>query len=804
MPPTRTVDTPVPDAPGHPGREGNPDEELFFRVSSGLKRIIGRDLITNEFVAIFELVKNSFDAGAGRVEIAFVEDRVYVVDDGKGMSRSDIDEKWLFVAYSAKRDGTEDDQEEADYRDKIGAPRAYAGNKGVGRFSCDRLGSKLRLQSRTQNEAPVEVIEVDWDRFEEDDKEEFVAVPVHYETAADFELPRTVEAPTTGTALEIWDLRQGWTRDKLLSLKSALSKLINPFGASSDDFLITITAPGEEEADREAIQEASDEDDGPVRTVNGPVENFIFETLSERTTHLLVQVSDDGASLESRLVDRGETIYEIREPNPYPALADSEFSCHLFYLNKSAKATFTRRIGVQPVRFGSVFLFRNGFRVYPVGEEGDDSFQIDRRKQQSYARYLGTRDLIGRIDVTGSEDLFKEATSRDQGLIRTSAYVQLEECFREKCLKRLERYVVDVTWLQKADKDREDISLLLGDRTSARVTDLVARLADTEDIELLNYSPNLVRILDEKAADFETSLSALKIVADKVQDTELSREIKLAEERYQEMKRAEQEARETAERERAARQAAEARAEQAEAAKGAAESAYEEEKKRSLFLASMTTADADTVINLHHQIGIYSAEIQQNVANQLDRIRHGETLSQDDLVTVFERIAFKNQQVLAVSRFATRANFRLDSENIEADLVDFVVEYLDEVYPVYADRVDIHVENEARGLVRKFKPIEVTMVLDNLVSNARKAGASEVSFRLTQRSPSEIEVIVTDDGAGFDVSELERVFEKGFTTTSGSGLGLYYARFILDQMGGSIAADPDYALGARLVLRIPK
>ena len=363
---------------------------------------------------------------------------------------------------------------------------------------------------------------------------------------------------------------------------------------------------------------------------------------------------------------------------------------------------------------------------------------------------------------------------------------------------------MDVAWLQRADKDREDISLLLGDRTSARVTDLVARLADSENVELLDYSPNLVRILDEKAADFETSLVALKIVADKVQDSELSHEIKLAEERYQEMKRAEQKARETAERERVARQAAEERAEQAEAAKGVVEVAYEEEKKRSLFLASMATADADTVINLHHQIGIYSAEIQQNIANQLDRIRHGEMLSQDDLVTVFERIAFKNQQVLAVSRFATRANFRLDSENIEADLVDFLVEYLSEVYPVYADRVDIYVENDARGLVRKFKPIEVTMILDNLVSNARKAGATEVSFSVSQRSPSEIEIAVEDNGSGLDVPDLQRVFEKGFTTTSGSGLGLYYARFILDQMGGSITADSGHADGARFVLRIPK
>jgi hypothetical protein len=46
------------------GRGKNAVARLHFDVSTGLKRVIGRDLITDDEVAIFELVKNSFDAGA--------------------------------------------------------------------------------------------------------------------------------------------------------------------------------------------------------------------------------------------------------------------------------------------------------------------------------------------------------------------------------------------------------------------------------------------------------------------------------------------------------------------------------------------------------------------------------------------------------------------------------------------------------------------------------------------------------------------------------------------------------------------
>ena len=63
--PTSTAKPPAGSERADRDQSGAGDEELYFRVSSGLKRIIGRDLITNEFVAIFELVKNSFDAGAG-------------------------------------------------------------------------------------------------------------------------------------------------------------------------------------------------------------------------------------------------------------------------------------------------------------------------------------------------------------------------------------------------------------------------------------------------------------------------------------------------------------------------------------------------------------------------------------------------------------------------------------------------------------------------------------------------------------------------------------------------------------------
>jgi len=62
---------------------------------------------------------------------------------------------------------------------------------------------------------------------------------------------------------------------------------------------------------------------------------------------------------------------------------------------------------VRSIDFGSIFLFLNGFRIAPYGDRGDDWLGIDVRKGQGSARYLGSRDLIGRIEVFDDEQLFK-------------------------------------------------------------------------------------------------------------------------------------------------------------------------------------------------------------------------------------------------------------------------------------------------------------------------------------------------------------------------------------------------------------
>lgn len=760
-----------------------------FRVSAGLKNLIGRELITDPLVAVFELVKNSFDAHATTVRLCFEDDRLIVTDNGKGMTRKSILDKWLFVGYSAKRDQSEDD----DYRHRLGTrSRNFAGDKGIGRFSCDSLGKRLSLYSCAEGNR-VQTMHLDWGRYEVDAKREIHEIPVTIGEMPGFDGVTQPPDDGVGTVLEIEELRHEWPRARLLDLRRGLAKLINPFRAASHDFRIELVAPAEDDADRRAK-------DG--QRVNGPIENTLLEVLKDKTTVLRATLSADNY-LETMIEDRGELIYHIREPNPYSSLRDLDIQADLFYLNRSAKTTFARRMGLPSARFGSIFVFRDGFRMFPIGEEYNDFFGLTRRKQQGTYRYLGSRDLIGRVDVPGASG-FEEATSRSQGLIHTPAVNDLVTFVVRKCVRRLERYVVDITWKDTDDRNSDDPSRLRLDRNRGPITQLVAHLADTKAVEVIDYNRDLVGMLDRRSGALEENLKSLAVLAEKTGDAALVERVAAANLQLGELKASEA----------AAVEAAEAAAQRAVAAEDRRRQALGQvasERERNRFLVAAQSLDEDTILNLHHQIMVHATGVQLWIKRMAGKIRDGMEVESGEWGDFLAAIAFQSSQILTAARFATKADYKAGVGVTDDNLVGYIRDYIEEVASLWAPRgIELECHGEVGAVRRHFRPIDVGIVIDNLVSNAAKANADRVvfAFQTTNRSRASFVMTVADDGDGWpkSIEPLEGVFEKGVTTTKGSGLGLYHVKQVITAMHGEIVAhDQPYSEivgGAHLTVRI--
>ena len=760
-----------------------------FTISSALKDVIGRDLITSDYVAIFELVKNAFDAHARNVNIIFEENTIVICDDGKGMSEEDIIAKWLFVAYSAKRTGEEDDSIPNDYRDAISRRRGYAGNKGIGRFSCDRLGEKLALYSRALGRDEVECLVVNWIDFEKDSKTKFDTINVDLSQVSEFpSLFSEVPQLTHGTVLVISDIRDNWDKEKVRRLRSYLGKLIDPFQSTSDLTIFT-----------HVMHEKWPD-------VEGKVGNQIIDLLDEKTAKIFVKISN--GKIHTTLHDRTVLIYEIEEDSPYSELKNSEVHANLYYLNRSAKQTFTIRMGVQPVQFGNIFLFVNGFRIYPIGEPADDTFEILRRKQQGQSRYLGPRDILGKIEVSAPPLVYREASSRDAGLTDTPAKVQLYEAIMKHVFLRLERYVVSVNWVDSLDHQRDDASGLRSDSARARIIRVIKAMVGTKKVRLLDYDRELVDIVNERSIEFEESMEGLALVAEKTGDKALLARIGRSRERYEELKRAEAEAKKRAEEEARARKIAEKRAVAAEQEAKKTGILLERVEKQAQLLLNAQSQGTDELQLLHHQVIIYSSEVQALAKRSMRRIASGKPPI-DSIRSDLEQIAFQNSRILTVTRMATQANFRLTADSIEADILQYMKEYVDNVVTMYSGVANASFESNDLDLQCEFKPIDVSIVIDNLVSNSQKANAHKIIFSC-RRAPTgnAVEIFVSDDGRGINskLVDILKIFERGYSGSKrGSGLGLYHARQVIEDMGGSIALDQNRSKpAAEFIIRLPR
>lgn len=750
-----------------------------FRVSSHLKDIIGRDLVTNEFVAIFELVKNSFDAGATNVDIEFYpEDHsITIVDDGHGMSRDDIRDKWLFVAFSEKAVKDLDS-----YRDKIKPAGQFAGSKGIGRFACDTLGEQLELYSITSESSEISKLKIDWTKFEKDSTNEFQSINVDLSDAAD--LPKIYNAKIPqehGTVLVIKNCRHSWDKDRIKRLRRDLAKLIDPFGTTTN---VAVSTWLIEDSDKR------------IDDVDGPVGNQIAELLQEKTSR--IEVIIEGKKILSTLFDRGRKIYSIREPSPYTDLDDTKIIGHIYFLNRSAKQTFTTRMGVRPIEFGSVFLFLNKFRIFPIGEEYDDTLGLNRRKQQGQSRYLGTRDIIGRVDISAPPKRFREVSSRDAGLVEDAHSRMLFEAIRKHMIFRLERYVVGVNWQDKKDQNRDSPEGLDTDNARERVLAIVGGLARSKEVEVIYYDKELVRVSDDPDQITNDALKAMSLVAESQGDISLLGQIEDAKHRIEELRLSREEARQVAH--------------QAIADRDRADAHIARLEQQAAFLGSSQDVDVERVQLLMHQATIHLGHVRSAIANAAHEIRviltsadTSEKVIEDlddmeDLLASIRQSAkrvsssiagasLSGDRLGAVLSFAPNIRIDLQTDKVHGDLLKFLSEYFEVRLVGVPGMPTATFDDGKASLIRDFSPVDIAVLVDNLLDNARKAKASKVEFKVTHKGQNSVTIKITDDGTGIDDRKVDssKMFERGYTgSQSGTGLGLYSVANILKNMNSSI------------------
>lgn len=388
-------------------------DRLAFRMHPRVLSALGRDLVTNDVVAVIELVKNAYDALATKVDVGFGtgEQGPYleISDDGHGMDRETIEEVWCVVATPFRK---KNPQAGRGLRS-----RPVTGDKGLGRLSAARLGTKLELVTKTIT-SPYLQIDLDWDELANSDD-------INRSTFEISEVDAVEGIGSHGTRIRISKLRTDWTPDRLGELRENLARLVSPF-STHRDFRIFLSAPGE---DSETVEiEAPDFLGRPKYAIRGHATErgdvqckYEYNPIGQGTRRgkALTRTWDD---IYRNLEDKSEFDKEGSRCGPFDFEIRAwdltpEDTLEISQRFDIAKSGIRRAIGANK----GVSVYRDEILVLPKSDDARDWLGLDLRRVSKVGTRLSTSQIVGYVRITKRHNPEIEDTSDRERLASNRA-----------------------------------------------------------------------------------------------------------------------------------------------------------------------------------------------------------------------------------------------------------------------------------------------------------------------------------------------------------------------------------------------
>jgi signal transduction histidine kinase len=192
-----------------------------IKAKSHILSLLGDELIGSDSLAIFELVKNAYDADAEKVTVTFfdlntTDQKIIIEDDGHGMNSKVIQDVWLTIGTDFKRG-----------KNRKVSPkfkRVSFGNKGVGRLAVHKLAKIITLETQTQGNLLSSRLKIDWKTLI--DSKEFIQ-----ELEVDVEdVSESLFKKGQGTRIILTNLTTTtWSKKNLKDLVRKIDNIKNPF-----------------------------------------------------------------------------------------------------------------------------------------------------------------------------------------------------------------------------------------------------------------------------------------------------------------------------------------------------------------------------------------------------------------------------------------------------------------------------------------------------------------------------------------------------------------------------------------------
>jgi signal transduction histidine kinase len=392
---------------------------------------LGSDLVTSDAVAVLELVKNGYDAGADWVAVRFIEDkehglRLEIEDNGSGMDRETVKDVWCLVATPFR-----EENKETKLNDGV---RRVTGSKGLGRLSAARLGKSLEMTTKKSRSECVQV-DVVWDDLAKAGTLDNCTVELSEGDQSKLET-------STGTILRIFALNANWNdgddgKRKVDELREGLSRLKPPF-EKSRKFTVLLRAPDSEDEAQEISGSVLLEN--PVYRIKGNISgkgkldcDYTFapgtgKGRSENFTQSWDTLKEDIARSDPRAKTFGDApvcgpfAFEIRAWDLDPDSVTE--AMERFQITKKSE------VRAQIRAFKGISLYRDRVLVLPKGEGARDWLGLDLRRVSKTGTRMSTSQIVGYVEVSADANPRILDTSDRERLARNPEVEQFELLLR--------------------------------------------------------------------------------------------------------------------------------------------------------------------------------------------------------------------------------------------------------------------------------------------------------------------------------------------------------------------------------------
>ena len=385
----------------------NDHEHVRFTVDAGLINRLGQELVSRQETAVSELVKNAYDADATETKLVFVNSSspggtLIIKDNGNGMSRNQLIDGFMRISSN----------------DKIENPlspiygRKRAGQKGIGRFAVQRLGTVLNILTKSPHNDKAFSVTIDWDKYESHSNLIEISHTIE-QKSVDFE---------KGTILTISKLRDKWTEAAVRRIYRYVMDIMQPFSLSvkaleqSEDpgfkSIFNIEENGEL---HEIIDSNIDISKHAIAEFSGVIDENNKGIYKVKSDRFKIDFSSPiGANLEDN-------------DSPFTAIKNIRFKVFYYiydakFIPKQHLSAIKRMANIS----SGIRLYRNGFRVLPYGEPGDDwlSFDMSSRRRSILPTHTNM-SFFGFVEISDNSGNFEETSSRE-GLLINEAMIQLQ------------------------------------------------------------------------------------------------------------------------------------------------------------------------------------------------------------------------------------------------------------------------------------------------------------------------------------------------------------------------------------------